>query len=422
MRTSGIAVVLLVAAALMAPPAAADESLQASGLITYTWQGSPSLGCAAVGVCGVQGALIVDAQGGADAQELGRQTIINLGNSSATVRVITGNGQSASEGVDGAPNQGGESVFVTRAGGRLLGTIAPTLSSGRCAGPLAAELRGLTLAVRRSRGKHPSFDLRTSRTFTAGPFAGTLISTVTMRPGRPGFSSSSSSSSSGSFPGPPRRKVLVEHVSLRYRVSGFSEPLMISFSGESDPFCGVLDSCGAGGEVAVSAQDFSGTLTLQGSRPVAQRRDARQVIADLRRGRIALFGDLSSRLVTSESFVRADGSRCQDSATNLGALTVGGLSPTGKITVALSQTGSDVDMLRTHCPGPAYADVFGSTGQLAFARGPVGFTQLAKPHSQLTVTAPGGFSGLGYDGSRGGAIGFSLTLERVRAGTSEETR
>lgn len=423
MRTSGVVAVVMAVAAGAPAAAVADESVQATGSITYTWQGSPSLGCAAVGVCDVQGALIVDAEGGADAQGLGHQTILSLNNGSATVRVLTGTGASASECVDAAPSPGGVTVFVTRTGGRLVGALEPPVSSGRCAGPLATDLRGLTLPVRRSPGRHPSFDLQANETFTAGPFAGTVVSTVTMRPATSGLSGSSSSSSSGSFPGPARHKVLVEHVALRYRVTGGSAPLVVSFSGQSSPFCAVLDSCGASGQVALSAPSFSGTFTLVGSRQVARRADARQVIADVRYGRIALFGELSSRLLTSETFVPAGGSRCQDSATNVGALTIGGFSPAGHNDDAvLSETGPDVDALRTHCPGPGYADVFGSNQEFPIARGPVDFARLLAPHSTLTVTDPGGFSGVGYIGSRSGAIGFSLSLEKILTGTSEETR
>lgn len=402
--------------------AIADEPLQATGSITYTWQGSPSRGCAAIGVCGVQGALIVEAQGFAFLQQIGHQSIINFG-SSATVRVLTGTGQSAGECVDTPLNQGGElSVFTRRSGGRVVGSFEPSLSSGRCAGPMASDLRALSLPVRSSGGKHPTLDLRTRRDFTAGPYAGTLVSTVTMRPA-PG-SGSSSSSSSGSFGGPPtgRRKVLVEHVSLRYRVTGSPEPLVVSFSGESDPFCTVLDSCGASGDVALSAPAFSGTLTLRGSREVSRRGDARQVIADVKRGRISLFGTASSRLLTSETFVRPDGSRCQDSATNGGVLVVGGFPPGGSVSIALSVIGSDVDALRTHCAGPSFSDAFVSNGQSLLARGPLDYARLLLPHSTVTMTDSGGFSGLGYTGSRSGAIGLSLSLERVRTAIREESR
>jgi hypothetical protein len=422
-RTSGVGVALLAVAALMAPPALADETLQATGSITYTWQGSPSLGCTAIGVCDVQGALIVEAQGPTDAQTAGHQTIITLDNSSATVRVVTGTGQSASECVDSPPNPGGASVFVRRSGGGLVGAIEPALSSGRCAGPLASDLSALTLPVRRSPGKHPSFDLRTSRSFSAGPFAGTMVSTVTMRPAASGAFSSSSSSLSGSFfPASPKRRVFVEHVKLRYRVTGLAEPLVVAFSGESDPFCAVLDSCGASGDVALSAPAFSGTLTLQGSRQVARLETGRQVIADIKRGRISVFGAVSSGLLTSETFVRGDGSRCQDSAANEGLLGVGGPARAGRTNAVLTVNGNGLDALRTHCPGPAFSDAFGSGGQAQLAQGPANFIRLLARRSTLTLGSPGGFSGLGYVGSRTGALGFSLSLEGIRASTNEETQ
>lgn len=422
MRTWGVAVALLVVGALTAAPAMADESLEATGSITYTWQGSPGQGCAAIGVCDVQGALIVDAAGSADVQGVGHQTVINLDTSSATARVLTGTGQSASECVDAAPNPPGVAVFVERSSGRLVGAIQPSLSSGRCAGPLASDLQRLTLAVRESAGKHPSFDLRTSRTFTAGPFTGTLVSTVTLGPSRGLGGGSSSTSSSGSFLGPPRRRAFVEHVKLRYGVTGAAAPLTVAFSGESDPFCAVLDSCGATGDVALSAPAFSGTLTLEGSRQVARRENARQVIADVRHGRVSLFGELTSRGLTSETFVRPDGARCQDSVANVDVLTVGGIPPAGRINATLIPAPTAEDVLRTYCPGPSTSDVFGSNDQPRLTSGPISVAQLLVPHSALTVSDPGGFSGLGYVGSRNGAIGFSLSLEGIRAGTSEETQ
>ena len=293
-RLAVVGVAAAIGAVAVAAPAAADQTLEATGSITYTWQGDPGHGCATVGVCDVAGALIVDAQGSVDLQQLRHQSILNLNNGAATVRVLTGTGQSASECVDLPPNQGGVSVFVRRSAGGLVGAITPPLSSGRCAGPLVSDLEGVTLSVRRSAGKQPSFDLRTNKTFAAGPFVGTLVSTVTMRPGPATESSTPSSGGSSSAPRPARRKLFTEHVRLRYQVTGSSEPLTVSFAGENDPFCTVLGSCGVSGDVAVSAPDFSGTLTLQASRLVPRPRSADQAIADLKRGRMELFGVLFS--------------------------------------------------------------------------------------------------------------------------------
>lgn len=411
-----------VGAAAVAEPALADQTLQATGSITYTWQGDPGHGCAAVGVCDVQGALVVDAQGNGDVQQLRHQSIINLYNGAATARVITGAGQSASECVDMASNEGAVSVFVRSSAAGLVGTITPSLSSGRCAGPLASDLAAVALSVRRSAGKHPSFDLRTDKTFAAGPFVGTLVSTVTMRPVPVSESSGSSSGRFSSRPAPVRRKVLIEHVRLRYRVSGLSEPMSVSFAGENDPFCAVLGSCGVSGDVRLSAPDFSGTLTLEGSRQVSHRRDSAQVIADLKRSRIKLFGVLMSGVETSETLDWPDGSRCQDSVPNAAIMTVGAFPAGHGTSVTLGEPGGTEDLLRTHCPGPYYSDVFGTNGEVPVARGTASAAQLLAPSTTLSLSNPGDFSGPGYVGLRSGAIGFSLTLEGVRAGTSEAIR
>lgn len=419
--------VVFVAAALgagaAAAPAAADQTLEATGSITYTWQGDPSLGCAAVGVCDVQGALIVEVQGSVDLQQLRHQSILNFNTGTApTVRVLTGTGPSASECVDAPPNQGGVTVFVRSSAGGLVGTITPPLSSGRCAGPLVSDLQGVGLSVRRSAGKHPSFDLRTDTTFVAGPFVGTLVSTVTTRPAPSFGSNTSSSSGSFSSPGPAPRKLFIEHVRLRYQVSGLSEPLTVSFAGENDPFCVVLGSCGVSGDVGLSAPAFSGTLVLRASRLVARRRSAAQAIADLKQGRMRLFGGLSSGIETSESFDPPDGSPCQDSAPNTGVLTVGDLPPGRGTSVELAESDTNVDLLRTHCPGPSSADVFGGSGFLPVARSAASVAQFLAPKTTLTLGDPGDFTGAGYTGSRSGAIGFSLTRESISAGTSGAAR
>ena len=155
--------------ALAAPLAPKNESLVASGSITYTWQGDPALGCAAVGVCGVKGAVIVQPQGQTSLSSFGGMVDISLASSGLTVRVLNGGGECVD--VLGAPF-GPNNLFVRRdADRRLVGHVEPPLSSGRCAGPVARELAGLPLPVRRTGGKLPSFDLRTSEAFVAGPFS-----------------------------------------------------------------------------------------------------------------------------------------------------------------------------------------------------------------------------------------------------------
>lgn len=406
---------------LSAGPGGSDESLQASGSIIYTWYGDPARRCAAVGVCGVRGALIIEAQGPADAQGEGRQLIINLGGGSSTVRVLTGTGQSAAECVDTTPNGGGEAVFVARtAGGRLAATVQPPVSSGRCAGPLARDLAGLRLAVRRTGGRRPSFDLRGSQSFAAGPFSGSLVSTLVLRPSPAGGGGASSSSSASGPGGPARRKVLIERVSLRYVVTSLPGSLEISFAGEPDPFCAGLDTCGTTGTLSLSPAPLRGTLTLTASRTVRRRVSARQAIADFRAGRLGNpFGFLATRgvgITVSETYDAADGSRCQDSSSrSQSALFVGGPRRSGGVQVGLSEPGNSGSLLRTHCPGPSDMDVVGSQG--TFARGVISRADLLAARSAVYLSKPGSFSGVGYVGSRSGAIGLSLALQRVHAGT-----
>ncbi len=415
----------VVVAALVPARALANESLTATGSITYTWQGEPGLGCAAVGLCDVEGALIVDAQGQSELTSFSGNSVISLPPSSPNVRVFSGTGVNAGECVDAPSGPGLGALFIRHAGrGRLVARPQPPLSSGRCAGPLASDLARLGLPVRKTGGKkRASFDLRTSKAFVAGPFAGTLVSTVVLRPGG-GSGGVESGGSSGSFFGPPgsRHKVLVEHVSLHYRVASLPDVLQTSFSGEPDPFCDALDSCRATGTVALSLEGVQNTLTLNASRRVTRSAGARRALADLRRGRLRLdFSGLTSSLLAAETFVPADGSRCQESSTSQGQLSLGSGHPGTALQVSLS-AGGELDVLRTYCPGPSQSDVFGSEqGSPRLARGSISVAQLLGRHSTIALTNSGSFSGVGYAGSRAGALGLSLSLERVTAGTVEES-
>jgi hypothetical protein len=416
--------VLMPAVAVAAPLAPKNESVVASGSITYTWQGDPALGCAAVGVCGVKGGVIVQSQGQTSLNSFGGMIDISLATSGSTVRVLNGSGECVD--VLGAPF-GPNNLFIRPdAHRRLVGHVEPPVSSGRCAGPVAQELAGVPLPVRRTGGKLPSFDLRTSEAFVAGPFSGTLISTLVFRPDLSGVGVSGGSG--GFFPGPARHKTLVEQVTLRYGVASLPGTLGVAFSGASDSFCAALEACGATGTLQLGLPGYRNTIVITASRVVKQRVSARQAIADLRRGRLAIEGGAPLRSPGSlagavqESFVGQDGFRCQDSSTSSqAALAFGGFSGGGGhgLPVGLIDP-AGAGVFRTHCPGPTDGDVIGNGGPVA--HGSLGVAQLLRRQSVVALINPGGFSGLGYVGSRGGAIDLSLSLERVSAGTREETR
>ncbi len=415
-----LAAAMLAALALPAH-AFAGESLAASGSITYTWQGDPARGCAAAGLCGVQGELVVRPQG-LDASS-GGPIDIPLFGTSATVRVAGPGGDC----IDLPGGTFGGDLFVRRIHGRLVGQIEPPLSSGRCAGPLQQDFARLTLTVIRSGDKHPSFDLRTRRSFVAGPFSGRLVSTLRLRPapGGGGTFTSSSGSSGTSIPlGPPVRKVFVEQVSLRYRLASLPAALDATFSGEPDPFCAALAACGNSGSLALSLGSVQRTIAVTAARVVRQRVGSGRALADLRRGRLPigngefpLLAPLVVPTVASETIRAPDGTQCQAASSGQAQLNIGtapGSRPRSALEMSLSDAG-DPGLLRTYCPGPDDTDVFGRSP--AFLTGSVGPTQLLLRHSVISLSRSGGFAGFGYVGTRAGALRLSLTLQRVHAGT-----
>jgi hypothetical protein len=406
--------------------ALADESLTASGAITYTWQGDPARGCAAAGLCGVRGELIVAPQGGTSAFSFRGTIDVPFFSPDSTVRVAGPGGVC----VDVPTGSFGSDLFVTHRGhGKLRGRIEPPLSSSRCAGPTAQSLARITLAVRRFGGRRPSYDLRTRASFVSGPFTGTLVSTVVLRPSKGGGGGSSSSGSFSAPPPPgPRRKILFERVTLRYRMQSLPSALTATFAGEPDPFCGALASCGATGALALSLPRFARTFTVTAERVVRRRVSARRAIAELRRGTLPVeVGPpvpfrAGPPARVSETFDAGDGSSCQATSASRQAEVIvnpgqfaGG--PRDVVQVVLSDP-NEAGLVRTYCPGPDDGDLIGRSSIFASTR--LGRDQLLRRHSVFALSRAGSFAGPGYVGTLAGALQFSLTLERVRAGTVQE--
>jgi hypothetical protein len=420
---------LLGAAALatLALPAHAfaDESLSATGSITYTWQGDPAHGCAVAGLCGVRGELIVAPQGDAGASAFRGTIDVPLFSPDLTVRVAGPGGTCVDV---PAPFPGADLLVTQRRRGRLLGRVEPGLSSGRCAGPTAQDLARLTLPVRRFGARKPSYDLRTRRSFTAGPFTGTLVSTLVLRPSKGG---GGGSSSSGSFTSPPasgpRHKILFERVALRYRMTSLPSTLTATFAGEPDPFCAALASCGATGLLELSLPRFARTFTVTARREVARRVSSRRAIADLRRGVLPLNAgppiafSAAPAVQVNETLRAGDGSSCQAASTSRQAqlMVESGLLAGSHhaVQVVLSDP-DEMGIMRTYCAGPDDSDLFGRGTIVASTR--LGREQLLRRSSVFALSRSGSFAGPGYVGTLGGTLQFSLTLEHVRAGTVQE--
>ncbi len=223
-----------------------NESLSASGALSYTWQGDPARGCAAIGVCDIRGQLILRAQPQGQLFAFGNRGANIAVGSSAAVRVLRG-GPSPGVCVDipGEPPSGLNISLSSR--DALRADIQAPAGSGRCAGPLQSDLSGITIPVRRAGGSRASFDLRGSRSFGAGPYTVTFASTLMLRPAH--NLGTVFSSSSSSVPGPRPTRQMFEYVQLRYRVSAASTGIQTLFSGTSDGACVVVDSCGASGSL-----------------------------------------------------------------------------------------------------------------------------------------------------------------------------
>lgn len=425
--------VALVAAALVptGPASAAkvrtvkNESIIATGSLTYTWSGDPARGCAAVGVCGIHGELILRPQtsGQNVAPGLGPVSVF-LDPSSAARVVRKEGGAVVGECVD-LPASSFDMLFFTlpRRGAKTSATIQSPPSSGRCAGPTGADLARVSVRVRRT--GRLSFDLTGTRSFTAGPFSGTLVSTVRLAPAPASFGAEGSSSVGSSGPGgPTAARPLLEFVQLRYRVSPAPSGIETRFSGASPPGCQILDACATSGSLAFSIQPTR-TLTVIGERQVHSRLSREQVLNDVRQGRLSLSTYVVMAGRVSETFNWSDGSSCRDTVTTPSLILSDGFAgaPTAGRTIPvtlIANGGPGSNVFRTRCPGPDDADLFGANtngGPQTYARGSVTTAQLLAKQSVVMLSEPGAFNGLGYVGSRSGAVALNLTLTKVTART-----
>ena len=420
-----------------------DQPVFVHGTLTYAWHGDPARGCAKAGLCGAHGSSIVHFDGFGELRSRGRNGSILLDGASATARVRRDDPSTAPGECIDTTSFDGIAVTLRRLSGRsYTAIIGGPIAAGRCAGPLASDTAGLRLAAKRLPGRHLGFDLRGSASFAAGPFSGKLISTVVLAPDTAdqqgaltGVSSSSSSSSSGPPPRARRvRHVLVEFATIRYRMTGASGTLQMTFSGAPQPYCVALDNCGTTGSVSVSVNRFSAGFEVSGVRVVPRRVGRRQAIADLRAGRLrpTSFGLLTTVDATiTETMAQPGAGTCLDTARSRIQLFVGGPfgggRATGSIPALLGGLGDRNDALRTHCPGPSSTDLAGSRGPLGFfsqtpviAQGSIARGTLGTRQIDVSLAKPGRFDSPAYAGQRGGSLGFGLTLTSVRGGTRRE--
>jgi hypothetical protein len=417
------------AAPALAAAGPTDEQLSVTGSLAYAWHGDPARGCAAAGLCAVSGALTVEPLGYGDFAPFGGRQDLFI-DVTSTVRVRRDDGDAApAECVDTFGGNGGLDAQLIRRGSATVAALQPGFSSARCAGPLAADLAKIELPVKRTGRRHPTFDLRGTRFFTAGPFSGTMVSTLRFEPAA--GAGQSSSGGSGSFfggGGPPSHRVLVEHVDLSYRVEPLPGALQIGFGGPVDSSCEVLDACGATGSLALSVGSPPGTIQLSASREVRARVSSSHALADFRAGRLPLgfagFAQLPTRVL--ETFSWPGAAECHDSAAApaLGLMVGSDQVTLGRRVPVTLANQSGIDIFRTHCPGPADADVIGESqnGEIPIAGTAVTTRELLAPRTVLSLPGRGAFGGLGYTGTRGGALKVELARVSVSAGTNRQSQ
>jgi hypothetical protein len=419
------------------------EHTRLTGRLTFTWAGNPAGGCMAAGVCGVSGSLtlIPNRFGEIEAPSPLPEPLFLLLDPQAVARVVTddADGARVSTCTDVVDTAVGVLVtFVPGGAGAVFpraGAVAPP-SSGRCAGPTAADLARARLPAIPS-GSH-DFELAGRMTYDAGPFAITEDSTLKgltwftslgIGPGGSGPGAGGSGGGPG-FPsgGPPTGKphphhVLVEHARVVYRIVAVSGRLKATFGGTPRPQCVPLGSCGVAGSIGDSLA-LSGAVAFYGSRRVRARAPARRALGDLFAGRLGLHSRLTAsrlRLIASERSTGPAGTHCEDTSagTRLRSYSSRPGPLLARITIGpggYASIGAGVDALRTRCAGPSLGDVAGTPAS-PLAAVEVGIGQLRHRRLTLRFTRPGGFQTGAYAGQRSGTLVVRLVRASEHGGT-----
>ena len=318
-------------AALAATPDAAAVTPVATSLtgsITVSWQGDPSRGCAAAGLCGVTGT----ASGAVpDRNGLGQGVVLPglSGNDDVTlaadvsVRVVRPGGATCSD-VLGLVSGGGPRVLPARGGVRIvddteaLGEI-PTapglLDAGHCAGPVAGDLAGLlpsAFVPEAQLRRGAVISLAANRSFAAGPFSGTMRSALRLGlrldPGtRQGIAPTVAHSR--------RRSGPTATIKRRFAVVASGGGLVTTFAGVAAPLCAPLDTCGLSGTTTLA--DLRGGLELTGRGNLPAGRPA--TVAEAQHlfasgaFQLALVGTDGTSAAVSEVASRKGAPTCRDS-------------------------------------------------------------------------------------------------------------
>lgn len=299
-----------------------------TGALAVDFHGDETTGCAATGLCGVEGTVTWTPGGSAGAIVLeyvqdGRRRMAGLLGLAPEPLVAADVRRRAPDGsvrrcVDA--HHGGAALSLAPAGDGL--ELVPPGSAQttdvlrtRCAGPLQADLRAALpsrvldrATLRRGRAV---VDLRGERAFAAGGLAGTVRSTLVLRLGR--------SRADDDGEGRRRRKRVLTATYAIERIDGSATATV---AGAADTaLCELVDACGSAGAVtATPGTPGRGTVTLTATAPARRPwRDLRAALGLARRsegGNIDVSGEgqwTGGTGTTTATMRRADGApACTD--------------------------------------------------------------------------------------------------------------
>ena len=421
-RVAVVAVVAVAIAAATHPPSAqADTSLnvrvRTTGVIAVVWHGDPARGCAAAGMCEVDGSVTYRPPGDIDL-ELGSDGSAGFGLGEmepAVVRVRGTTPGSATAGcVDLLPMDLDTHIGDITEGQVTFGFAALGLSSGRCAGPRPADL-DLALprdavAARDLARRGRTLDLSGRAPFVAGPFSGTVISTVEVRVSR--ARRTSAADAGRRFEGigielgggPPRR---LAGLLLTYRLQPLGGSIVSEFAGLHSPACQVLDACGARGRSTLELKSDAGEMQLLAVRTRGKRLPSvGSMLRAVRSGKLGLegfayFPRMTARVSSSVTF--ANGQTCTDSVF-ADAPEPQVRRGRDRLAIVLTSAG---DSVRTHCPGPSEDD---ATHTEVLARASFALSDVGRRVLPLGLGTPRTFSARGFSGTRRGTVPLELRL------------
>ena len=387
------------------------------GTLSAVWEGDPARGCAEAGVCSVTGSVVykpgfvghvVLGEGGASA--------VTGGEPFAPALVRVRHGVTAAEGSCSDVVTQSFSPFLVTSTGRMaeVGFDFFELSAGRCAGPrgldLAHALPRATFPFRRLESRARVLDLSSRTRFAAGPFTGTVVSSVRIAFTRARPAAAGNAGEAFTEIRHERRAGL----HLRYRITGVSGELGTDFRGTSDAACVALGACGATGSSTYAITSAKGEVDLfatrllrRGARPPPFRR----VLRAVRHGNLGIegFGGLTRGFATVTGRFASTYGTCSNSVvTEVPAIDV--TTKGQDLKLRLQGEGSDADVVRTRCPGPNEEDVLGGH---SIAHGAIPLRALGQRRLRVVVGSSGAFDTDGYAGARRGRL--VLTLTRVRA-------